>query len=234
MRLATLFPRRSHAHVPVFAAALILALASCQEDREALTAPEDAPSLARKAMAPEPLSSHTATLLPLAQEVFSAESRVGSQEKLGTVRIRSSTCDVNGASVTFVARGPAAGPYPGTFVETGTITAGPPDAEGSRWTTAFTAEFRIHSHLGQVRGTETQFQAGQFTCDDPNFPAGSISTGSMWTFYHAEIKTHGALCIYEGTARTEFGHFPGEASALAELFTSGAAPTCTARGPGHD
>lgn len=73
-------------------------------------------------------------------------------------------CDQNGTStVRFRAFGPATGPYPGTFTETGTLTIGPqtldqPSVAGTAQAgpvLTFTANFTIESGTTTVTGTKT-------------------------------------------------------------------------------
>jgi hypothetical protein len=74
------------------------------------------------------------------------------------------SCNPQGTStINFTASGPATGPYPGTFTETGTITIGPqtqpPGAFFPSFTTgpiaSFNASFTINSPSGQVTGSKS-------------------------------------------------------------------------------
>jgi hypothetical protein len=71
-------------------------------------------------------------------------------------------CDDTGGSLSFSAAGIAAGPYPGTFTETGTVTLGPRDipipgmpGQFVAPILSFEAEFTITSVLGTVMGSKT-------------------------------------------------------------------------------
>lgn len=74
------------------------------------------------------------------------------------IELTSITCHPDGSgSVSFRASGPAVGPYPGTFTETGTFTFGEVDPLFAsfginRLVTSFSASFRIDSPVGTVEG----------------------------------------------------------------------------------
>jgi hypothetical protein len=80
-----------------------------------------------------------------------------------TVSVTGRTCDRNGQStLTFVADGPASGPYPGRFHEEATVTLGPHvlvDVEGNpeAMTLGFDATFTIESAVpnATITGTKT-------------------------------------------------------------------------------
>ena len=167
----------------------------------------------------------------MAGEEFSAVSRVGEGDGPGEVRITAVSCEPGSASVSFIATGPATGPYPGTFVEVGTITAGPRDAENSRFTTSFEAEYTIRSKVGTVKGTKHMTAPGQFGCSGEGEHT-QISVGSIRTVYQAHIRARSARCFDAGTARTEFGHFPGDVTAFNEAFETGNNPPACRRGNG--
>jgi hypothetical protein len=71
-------------------------------------------------------------------------------------------CDTSSTStVTYTESGPADGPYPGTYTETGTFTIGPQPVPGlSVPLIAFHATFHIESLVGQVDGTKELLVAG--------------------------------------------------------------------------
>lgn len=186
-----------------------------------VTTPNAPPARISEAKAIVPLPS-------MAGETFSAMTRVGAGDEPGEVRVTAFSCTANSASVSFVATGPAAGPYPGTFTETGTITAGPPDVDGNRFTTSFDAEYEIRSSTGRVTGTKIQTGPGAFICNQSGI--GQVSVGSVLTVYQAHIRFRGTRCFDAGTARTEFGHFPGDVTSFAELFINGNDPTSCHRG----
>jgi hypothetical protein len=93
------------------------------------------------------------------------------------------TCDPSGNStITFTAQGTAAGPFAGTFTETGSLTLGPQNLPqvipGSLFTVnagqvlTFDAHFTIDSPAGQVSGDKTVVVA------DPGNQAACVVAGS--------------------------------------------------------
>lgn len=54
-------------------------------------------------------------------------------------------CNPEGSTAVFTATGEATGPYPGTYVETVTVTTGPMVV--SRWVDQYHAARRVHDHL---------------------------------------------------------------------------------------
>src|SRR5712691_6374129 len=72
------------------------------------------------------------------------------------------TCDPTGPSTfQFTATGPATGPYPGTFRESGTFTLGAPSP--LRRVESFDVTFTIDSVLGQVTGSKFLSGTAEFT-----------------------------------------------------------------------
>lgn len=103
------------------------------------------------------------------------------------VETSNATCDREGTSTfSFFATGPANGPYPGTFTETGTVTIGPqnetnPIFFGSGSVISLEVEFTIDSPLGQVTGTKSVTIP-----DDPTLP----NNGTCTSFFdHPELGT---------------------------------------------
>jgi hypothetical protein len=74
----------------------------------------------------------------------------------GTSTITAASCNPSGTSTfSWSASGPAIGPYPGTFTESGTVTLGPqvsPSTPGQ--VLALSATFSIDSPAGDVTGTK--------------------------------------------------------------------------------
>ena len=121
------------------------------------------------------------------------------------------SCNVSdsGATFTYQVSGVATGAYPGTFVETGTVTVGPQDTTLRQRVTAFTAQFTINSTNGQVSGTKSYVPTG-----DPNTNVangrcsegffGGENSGSLFIFrddlrYEATISTpDGQSCTQQG------------------------------------
>jgi hypothetical protein len=88
-------------------------------------------------------------------------------------------------TITYVASGPAAGPYPGTFTESGTF------AIGSGGQITFTATFAIDSTIGEVTGTKSaQNLSGSVTCVRTlGAERVQLSAPRGQTSYEAEIVT---------------------------------------------
>jgi hypothetical protein len=66
--------------------------------------------------------------------------------------ITEAACDADGGRFRYEADGTAVGPYPGTFEEAGTVTAGPGGGFSDRQLLTLEAEFTIHSAQGEVTG----------------------------------------------------------------------------------
>jgi hypothetical protein len=80
----------------------------------------------------------------------------------GDVTVTPDTCSeaLDAETISYVASGPATGPYPGTFTESGTFTIGDGGA-----ITSFTATFDIDSTIGEVTGTKSAPNlSGTVTC----------------------------------------------------------------------
>lgn len=126
----------------------------------------------------------------------------------GQVQV-TANCDPSGTSTfEYTASGPASGPYPGTFTESGSGTIGPQDQpNGSGIVESFSATFSIESPLGQVTGTKSlglgdPFGVGSF-CETE--PAGSPFTGLTLFLpsaaYDARIQTIDGRFIDRGETR---------------------------------
>jgi hypothetical protein len=80
---------------------------------------------------------------------------------LGSIVVTSASCNPAGnSSFSYQVSGPAAGPYPGTFTETGTVTMGPQNnpsgfSNPTALITGWTVNFTITSPTGSVTGTKT-------------------------------------------------------------------------------
>jgi hypothetical protein len=114
-----------------------------------------------------PVVALVAALVPVAPAVAALPSLAGElltpTEQLQATR----ACDANGTStISYSISGIAAGPYPGTFTESGSLSIGSPqtlpvvlpgslfvDAAGP--VTIFQAQFTIDSPVGRVTGTKT-------------------------------------------------------------------------------
>ena len=139
----------------------------------------------------------------------------------------SGSCDPDGTStITFRVAGTAVGTYPGTFVETGTVTIGP-QAEFPQidfWhagpVTSFDAHFKIDSPAGQVEGTKhqilTRFGSGTYdtfgfceTFTSAPYFFGSVLSGE---FYNVCLCGPPLTLAYEAIIQRPDGRFRDEGS----------------------
>jgi hypothetical protein len=126
----------------------------------------------------------------LSGEIFSNNPGEGSSS------ITSATCNPSGTSTfSFEASGPAIGPYPGTFTESGTITVGP-QTLGVGTVQSFTASYTISSPAGDVTGTKSftaltspGLNSGGCVNDDPTYPLRFANLNNAGVMYNAQIDT---------------------------------------------
>jgi hypothetical protein len=86
------------------------------------------------------------------EQLFAGPDSTGGQGLFMT----SFTCNVDQSGViTFSATGVAAGPYPGMFMEKGTVAVGPGTLTGSGPVTTLTTDFQISSGTTLITGTKT-------------------------------------------------------------------------------
>lgn len=151
------------------------------------------------------------------------------------------TCDPGGTStIAWSVSGDAFGPYPGTFVETGTATVGPQTApafvNGMQLGYLLTVEafFAIDSPTGQVIGSKRLTGSSDLGgCRDlANFvlPGGGLASGTFRRVvaqsmsYEAIVITGDAAYLDAGTTGVLLEHFAGtgmaETDAVQEAFTS--------------
>jgi hypothetical protein len=143
-----------------------------------------------------------------------------------TGKVITGDCNRDGIStITLMAEGAAAGPYPGTFVETGTFSFGPQspltidpgvllraDQQTRVPLLNFDVSFTINSPVGQVQGTKT-LVAGQAACGSETDPV----TGAVTTFVYVEAELR-----YEATISTVDGQFTDSGTATVYAFTHAA------------
>ncbi len=137
-----------------------------------------------------------------------------------SVVVTSASCNPSGTSTfTYQASGPAAGPYPGTFTETGTVSMGPQNIPGTPpngTLTSWTASFTIASPVGNVQGTKTLAPnapslPGICTGADALFPAQrSAATGLQNVLaYTATITVPGGAQFTDhGGSEASVNEFP--------------------------
>jgi hypothetical protein len=136
---------------------------------------------------------------------------------------RSGPCDTSQPiTFSFTADGPASGPYPGTFTESGRVTLGPeitdPQSGPLRPITGFDASFTISSGTNTITGAKTlrgsyptgpvdlgpgfgvapQMDIGQ--CEDANVAVGTIRTDSFQSLvsYQANIQSGSSTSCDKG------------------------------------
>jgi hypothetical protein len=184
--------------------------------------------------------AQTAAPPPLTTEHL--EAREGFIGQTGTVRIEADCAPASGRpTIAYTATGPASGPYPGTYTESGTVTLervmpaniGVP-------VVAFHAVFTIDSAAGQVAGTK-QFVPSPTSYGICNldtslgFPVGIHIADLRDMSYTATITTATATCTTEGTSHVNPaeqdapGHPNAHYKRFDEFFQTGTTPQCTAR-----
>jgi hypothetical protein len=135
------------------------------------------------------------------------------------------TCDPSGTSTfQFTATGAAAGPYPGTFTESGSFSmAAPPVPGGIRELVAFNASFTIDSPNGHVTGTKsfTAAAPGATTlCSQTPY---RVLSGLAPSHYDARIETPTETVTTSGDASSTlfFEQGPPKAADYSESFLTG-------------
>lgn len=123
----------------------------------------------------------------------------------------SGTCAEYGSSTfAFSASGTSTGAYPGTFIETGTVTVGEMDDRSTQAMLAFSSTFEIQSPNGHVVGST--WLAPGANSDNPDtgycYPAfnGYRYSASGWNvMYEATITTpDGRVCTTTGASLVSF------------------------------
>lgn len=138
--------------------------------------------------------------------------------EFGTAEVTSADCEegpigVYHGTFSYEASGTAAGPYSGTFHETGTVTISDSPSQTND-VVGFTAEFTIDSPLGLVTGTKTlgteDDPLSQGICSEPEGPTGGFQTHSAGfsnARYTATITFEdGSKCTDSGSAIVGFNH----------------------------
>jgi hypothetical protein len=119
----------------------------------------------------------------------------------------SGTCDPLGTSTfEFTVTGTAVGPYPGTFVERGTLSFGPFGAGAGFGVAAFEATFTIQSAVGTVTGTKSLATPGTGfgACGTPALPNDGIDFEGD-AVYRAQITTPRGSATDSGTSFVNYG-----------------------------
>ena len=175
----------------------------------------------------------------------------GPDEGLGEFTVTSVSCSESEGegTLTYTARGPAAGPYPGTYEETGTFELGDPTVFGPRVVESFEATFEIDAVIDDepytVTGTKRapvsslEYPYGEcFTDGDDSGEREEVFlaiAGTATTSYEATIETpSGSRFRDSGNARvgltsqryfSSSGTLDGEFANFDEFFYSGLSET---------
>ena len=136
------------------------------------------------------VEAHAATPSSLAGETFTSQGVQGSTLTGGC------TGNGNEGSFNFSVSGTAAGPFPGTFTESGSFTA-----LRSGFLSDFSSTFTITSTSGTVTGSKRL--AGDDSAASCAFP--EVSTSNLATAYRATINGQ----LSAGTATGSIDGFPG-------------------------
>ncbi len=152
---------------------------------------------------------------------------------IGDVEVTASCTPSVGETFTlnYVAEGPAFGPYPGTFTESGTATVtltAPDQFPGTAVgvVTDWTAKFTIDSAIGQVSGKKTISDAYATFASCWRTDGVFIGHGSTT---HYDFDFASAHLDYEATIRTATGTFTDQGRAYASVShtcVGFARPTC--------
>jgi len=166
----------------------------------------------------------------LSGETFSAADIFGFPN--GQISIIAS-CNPDGTSTfSYSASGNAFGPFPGTFIESGTVTMGPQfiaPGEGIAFgdVLTFSASFTIDSPLGHVTGTKSLpvpgFHGGTCVTPAPGSPFSGATLFLPTAAYAAQIQTTGAGTFSDsGNTTIEIGQACAIrcANSFLEFFTS--------------
>jgi len=158
--------------------------------------------------------------------------------------IETSGCSVNenGGKIRFTVSGVAVGPYPGEFIESGTITVGPRDANffNTRAILELDVNFTVNSPIGQVTGRKfiTNISGPSFArfsnveCNSyPTTANKDILTGRILDArYEAQIQTATGTFTDRGKTALAFSSGVALEAAFAETFIADL-PAPVANGP---
>lgn len=168
----------------------------------------------------------------------------------------SATCNKDGTTTfEFHASGTAAGPYNGTFTETGTVTIGPQtdtttDPRGAGRVIDFSASFTIDSAIpaGTITGTKTldpgaatDPASGFARCDSDGDPVADdvfVNVTNFFVLYEAQIDTTAGSRTDSGNAGFVLRSMPAfpATDTFLEIFnsTEPVPPTCDEDEQGDD
>jgi hypothetical protein len=182
----------------------------------------------------------------LGGESFQAADAGDPDTQPGTIIVTSFSCTDTAGHVSYIASGPATGPYTGTFWEAGTVALGPPRIFlAGREVQRFEAHFLIHSSVPPaiVAGRKTieiPAPIPPAAADCVNDANGTFLSASLFAgvTYEATIRTQTHTCVDRGSSVVDvvIERSPFRSEGFSESFiTDGQAPTCTPnRGRGTD
>jgi hypothetical protein len=142
-------------------------------------------------------------------EILEANLNFISPEPFGEVHVNGECSPDGNTTLTFTASGPAVGPFPGTFTESGTIIlvppgSGPGTSPESRDLQSFDAQFTIDSDLGQVTGTKAKTGpddlSGGLCFAEPSFRLVNLAFEEVG--YEATVTTPTGNSEYSGLAQS--------------------------------
>jgi hypothetical protein len=155
-------------------------------------------------------------------EVFEADKGFLGGEPFGQIQVSGECNPTGNTTLTFTASGPAVGPFPGTFTETGTVTMGAPgtgvleeDGPTAREVLDFDAQFTVDSELGQVTGTKSRDPAAPISsgvCNQPDPSFRVIDLSVTGVDYQATITTSTSTFTDSGVASVGSIHAQGTPS----------------------
>jgi hypothetical protein len=194
----------------------------------------------------QPAPGQVAAAPPLTTEDFRAFQGTRFPMQVGTLDIVADCQPASGQpTIDYTASGPATGPYPGTYQETGRATIAGSNPAARQAVVAFDAQFTIDSTVGRVTGTK------QLDTSQPAVPP--ANTGNCFQIvsnrdaffdvnatYTATITTATGTCTTQGSATVSLSEqvrpnqpqFDGRS--FLEFFTTGTPPVCVTGCPPND
>ena len=162
----------------------------------AMAGPLASPGNTQQADPPPP------TLMGETLEATTLTGVYGPDQGPGEFTVTSVTCSEDERTLTYTAHGPAEGPYPGTYEETGTFKLGDPAVFGPRTLESFEVNFKIAALIGNepytVTGTKRSiapsYDAASNICFTPEYGSEeeeifAAIADTPTTSYEATIET---------------------------------------------
>jgi hypothetical protein len=159
------------------------------------------------------------TVVPdMTGETFQAQQNFFDPAPVGELQVNSQCTPTGNATISYTASGPAVGPYPGTFEETGTVLLGPegtgPVEQGpeARQVLEFSADFTVDSGPNRVTGTKSL---------DPEDVDPATDFGYCFDFQTDPPSRHTSVHLYasyEATITTPTGRFGDSGTANVVVY----------------